>query len=83
MTTQLTLTPIQRLFRSRKFLILGADFVFSTVLYFVGKYAIPEVAADVEYLVIGLQVPVGMLIKAIADEDAAEKANGTHFSQRQ
>jgi hypothetical protein len=62
---------------SRKFWLAISDVLFSVIIYFVGKYALPEVGNDILY-VIGLIQPVIItLISSIAKEDAALKsANG-------
>ena len=70
------MSPIAALFRSRKFLIFISDVFFSTLLYFVGKYAVPGVAEDINFLVAVLQPGVLILIAAIAYEDVQAKRAG-------
>lgn len=67
------LNAIQALFRSRKFLILLWDVCSSTVLYFIVKYAAPDLAADVTFIIEKLQLVYAAIIGAIAVEDAAYK----------
>lgn len=69
--------PLVALLRSRKFLVALCDLLVALVLYFGGKYvapAHPGVMEDVKFLIGVLQVPVVMVIGAIAYEDAASKA---------
>jgi TRAP-type C4-dicarboxylate transport system permease small subunit len=70
------MNPIVGLLRSRKALVALVDLLTSIILYFVGKYALPSVAEDINFLIGVLQVPVGILIAAIAYEDAALKQVG-------
>ena len=70
------MNPIPALFRSRKFLIFLSDLFFSTLLYFVGKYAVPSVAEDVSFLIAAFQPGVLILIAAIAYEDGQAKRGG-------
>lgn len=67
----MTPNPFVGLFQSRKFLVLIFDFVVSIVLYFGAKYASPFVFEDIKFLIGVLQVPVGVIIAAIASEDNA------------
>lgn len=60
------------LLQSRKFWLLVADTVISTVLFYLGKTH-PEWIPDVEQLIAIYQPVFVMLIYAIAKEDAAEK----------
>jgi len=71
------LNSLKALLNSRKALIAFSDFVFCLVLYFTAKYCIPSVADDIKYVIGLLQIPVGILIGAIAHEDAAAKRAGT------
>jgi hypothetical protein len=67
--------PLKALLRSRKFVVAMCDLVVALVLYFGGKYvapAHPGVMEDVKFLIGVLQVPVGLVIAAIAYEDAAK-----------
>ena len=67
------MSPVRGLLRSRKFLLLVLDTFISLLTFFVGKYAIPTLAEDVNFL-IGTYQPVFVsLIVAIAVEDAALK----------
>ncbi len=68
------MSPLQSFLQSRKFWLMIFDLVVSLTLYFVGKYAAPEVAGDIKYLIGVIQVPIIALIGAIAGEDAAAKA---------
>jgi len=69
------MNTIKALFASRKFMVLLLDVLLSTILYFAGKYASPDVLADVKFLIGAYQPVFLMLIYAIAKEDAAEKGN--------
>lgn len=72
------MSPVQALFKSRKFLVLASDTVISLVLYFVTKYAAPSAVEDVKMVVVALQPVVLVLIGAIAYEDGqAMKAEAT------
>lgn len=67
--------PLMALLRSRKFVVAMCDLVVALVLYFGGKYvapAHPGVMEDVKFLIGVLQVPAGLVIAAIAYEDAAK-----------
>lgn len=64
------------LFRSRKFLVLAWDVVTSLLLYFLVKYAAPELTADITFVIEKLQLVYATLIGAIALEDAAAKRAG-------
>jgi hypothetical protein len=67
--------PLRALLRSRKFVVAMCDLVVALVLYFGGKYvapAHPGIMEDVKFLIGVLQVPVGLVIAAIAYEDAAK-----------
>lgn len=71
--------PLIALLRSRKFMVTLCDLIVALVLYFGGKYvapAHPGVMEDVKFLIGVLQVPVVMVIGAIAYEDAASKGVG-------
>jgi hypothetical protein len=64
------------IFKSRKFWIMVADVILSTVIYFVGKYAIPSIADDVKWVVLAWQPAVYAVINGIATEDAARLTSG-------
>lgn len=70
------MSPITGLLRSRKFLLLCLDTVISLALFFVGKYAVPELATDIEFAIGALQPVFVSLIIAISVEDAAAKRAG-------
>jgi len=76
------MSPVSGLLRSRKFLVLVLDTVISMVVFFVGRYAAPEMAEDIGFLIAALQPVAVMLIGAIAYEDAAAKRAGA-FRQAQ
>lgn len=63
------LQPLQKLFYSRKFLLLLFDAVVSILLHFFGAFE------NVEFLITALQPVFIALIVAISVEDAAEKLN--------
>lgn len=58
---------------SRKFRVLALDTVVAIILFFGAKYLDPSVFEDVKFLVGVLQLPVAVLIGAIAYEDGQEK----------
>ena len=64
------------LLQSRKFWLLVLDTVISLAMYFVGKYATPALAEDINVLIVALQPVFVALIVAIAVEDAAAKRSG-------
>ena len=75
MERRMVVDPLMVLLRSRKFVVAMCDLVVALVLYFGGKYvapAHPGVMEDVKFLIGVLQVPVGLVIAAIAYEDAAK-----------
>ena len=75
MERRMVVDPLRALLRSRKFVVAMCDLVVALVLYFGGKYvapAHPGVMEDVKFLIGVLQVPVGLVIAAIAYEDAAK-----------
>ena len=65
------------IFKSRKFWTAIIDIVASLTLYFVGKYAAPEIAEDVKFLIVAFQPVFVLVIAGIAFEDAAAKKAGT------
>jgi hypothetical protein len=66
---------MKRLLNSSKFWALILDTVISSVLFFVGKYAVPELAEDIKFVIMALQPVFLVLIAAIAAEDVAVKRN--------
>ena len=71
------MNPVAGLLRSRKFLLLCLDTVLSMALFFVGKYATPELAEDVKFVIAAYQPVFVAIIVAISVEDAAAKRAGT------
>jgi len=67
------MSPFQGLLRSRKFWLAMGDLAASLILYFVGKYAAPAIAEDVNYLIAAIQPVFLILIGAIAYEDGQQK----------
>ena len=61
---------MSRLWKSSKFWMVVFDFVTSTTLFFVGKYA-GFAAEDVGFLIGALQPVIVMIIAGIAIEDSA------------
>jgi drug/metabolite transporter (DMT)-like permease len=61
--------PFRALMYSRKFWLMMLDLVVSLVVYFVTKYAAPEMTTDVLFVIGALQPVFVMLIGAIAYED--------------
>ncbi len=75
MERRMVVDPLRALLRSRKFVVAMCDLAVALVLYFGGKYvapAHPGIMEDVKFLIGVLQVPVGLVIAAIAYEDAAK-----------
>lgn len=64
------------MFRSRKFWATIMDLVFSTTIYFVTKYAAPEVGDDILWLIGAWQPVVMSYILGTAWEDSASKMWG-------
>jgi len=71
------LNPVSGLLRSRKFLLLCLDTIISLILFFVGKYATPNLAEDVNFIIAAYQPVFVAIIVAISVEDAAAKRAGT------
>jgi hypothetical protein len=69
--------PFKALLMSRKFWMTILDLVVSATIYFVGKYAAPQFAEDVKYIVAAIQPVFLVIIGSIAWEDAAEKGATT------
>jgi len=69
------MNPIHGLLRSRKFLVLILDTILSLTLYFVGRYASPDVFDDIKFLIASLQPVFFAVIAGIAWEDGQAKAN--------
>ncbi len=61
------------LFKSRKFWIMIVDVVVSSATYFITKYAAPDLAKDILFLIGAWQPVVLFVIGGIALEDAAAK----------
>ena len=59
------------LLKSRKFLIMLADVIISSITYFVGRFVSPELGNDIVWLVACWQPVVYAVIAGIATEDAA------------
>jgi len=57
------------IFKSRKFWIAIADVIFSTAIYFVTKYAAPDLAKDLLWVIGAYQPVIVALIGSIAYED--------------
>lgn len=64
------------IFKSRKFWLMISDVVFSNVVFFVTKYAAPELSKDILWLIGSWQPVVVFLIAAIAYEDGAAMRAG-------
>lgn len=62
------------LIRSRKFWLMLLDILISTATFFITKYAAPELAEDILWLIGAWQPVIIALILAIAHEDAALKS---------
>ena len=60
---------------SRKFKLMLYDAVLSVVAHFAAAYLAPEYLEHVQFLITTLQIPVGILIGAIALEDFGVKSN--------
>ena len=59
------------LLKSRKFWLMVADVLISSITYFVGQYVSPEVGENIIWLVLAWQPVIVALITGIATEDAA------------
>jgi hypothetical protein len=70
---------VNGLLKSRKFWLLILDTLISSALFFVGKYADPDLADDVKFLIASLQPVFIAIIGGIAIEDAAAKRSGANF----
>ena len=66
------MTGLKALFESRRFVTALADVIFSTVLYFVGKYAVPSAVEDVKFVILALQPVIGLLIAAFTVTDVSD-----------
>ena len=64
------------IFKSRKFWTAIVDVAVVLILYFVGKYAAPGLAEDVNFIVAAMQPVFVMVIAGFAIEDAAAKKAG-------
>jgi ABC-type nitrate/sulfonate/bicarbonate transport system substrate-binding protein len=64
------------IFKSRKFWLMIADVALANVVFFVTKYAAPELAKDILWLIASWQPVVVFLIAAIAYEDGAAMKAG-------
>lgn len=69
------------LIRSRKFWLMLLDIIISTATFFITKYAAPELAEDILWLIGAWQPVIIALILAIAQEDSAVKSNPLYFSK--
>ena len=65
------------LLKSRKFWLMIADVVISTITYFVTAYAAPEIAEQIIWVIGAWQPVIVALIVGIAVEDAAIKGAST------
>lgn len=70
------MSPLQKLLKSRKFLIAVLDLVVSVTLYFVSVLAAPETFEHVKFLIVSIQPVFITLIGAIAYEDGQQKRSG-------
>ena len=59
------------LLKSRKFLIMLADVIISSITYFLGRYISPDLGNDIIWLIGVWQPVVYAVIAGIATEDAA------------
>jgi uncharacterized membrane protein len=64
------------LLKSRKFWIMIADVVISTLTYFVAHYVSPELGENIIWLIGAWQPVVYAVIAGIATEDAATLMSG-------
>jgi hypothetical protein len=69
------MSPIQSLFRSRKFLLLLLDTLIAAALYFGGRYLAPAAVEELTFLIGILQPVFVALIVAIAWEDNNRRSN--------
>ena len=70
---------LQALFRSRKFLIALTDVIISTVVYLLALFLKPDQLDQIKILIGVWQPILGMVIYAIAKEDAALKSAGGQY----
>ena len=70
------MNPITMLTQSRKFWLLVLDVGLSLLLYFVGKYAAPTMAEDINFVIAAIQPVFVAVITGIFIEDAALKRSG-------
>lgn len=70
-----------KLFQSRKFLTMLVDLVVSLATFFITKYAAPDLAKDVLFVIGSLQPVVIAMIASVAVEDAAAYKAGAHPNQ--
>ena len=66
------MTGFKALFESRRFVTALADVVFSTILFFVGKYAVPSAIEDVKFVIVALQPVIALLIAAFTVTDVTD-----------
>ena len=66
------------IFKSRKFWLAISDVLISGATYFLSRYASPEVAKDILFVIGLLQPVVISVIIGIAIEDAGEKSAGIY-----
>lgn len=78
------MSPIQALFRSRKFLLLLLDTIVSVLLYFGGRYMAPGAVEELNFLIGVLQPVFVAIIVAIAWEDSSSKrvSGGVPFDRQ-
>ena len=70
------MNPFVGLLRSRKFWLMILDLGVSFATYFLVKYAAPELADDVLFVIGGIQPVFVVIIGAIAYEDGQAKKAG-------
>ena len=66
------------MWRSRKFLTMLADVVFSLITYFVGRFVAPDYAKDILVVIAALQPVIIAVIAMWGIEDAAAIRAGVH-----
>jgi predicted membrane protein len=63
---------MSEIIQTGRFWLMVWDVVISLVLYFVVKYAAPDLATDVKFVIGALQLPIVTLIAAYTHENVAE-----------
>lgn len=71
---------MKTLLKSRSFWTVVLDFVFSVILYFIGKYLGESGASDVRFLIGALQPVALVLVAAFTADDIEERKAQTEIA---